>query len=165
MSRPSRISVSLAVSVISLALAAPSFAASDKAFLKKAMQGDNSEVRLGKLAAQKGSSQGVRDFGHMLDMDHGMHKDKVATLASSMGENATDDITPQAKLEDRKLQGLSGPKFDREFAQYMVKDHKHDISDYEKQARGKGPVADLARDTVPTLRKHLETAEQLTRGG
>lgn len=165
MSRPARLSVSVTVGLISLALAAPSFAASDKAFLKKAMEGDNSEVHLGKLAEQRGSSQGLRDFGRMLDMDHGMHKDKVATLASSMGEKPTDDMTAEAKLEDRKLQRLSGPKFDREFARYMVKDHKKDISDYEKQAKGKGPVADMARDTIPILRKHLDTAEQLTRGG
>jgi putative membrane protein len=156
--------VSIAVGLVSFALAAPSFAASDKAFLKKAMEGDNSEVHLGKLAEQKGSSQGVRDFGRMLEMDHGMHKDKVAALASSVGGQSTDDLSPEAKREDKKLQRLSGPKFDREFADYMVKDHRKDISDYEKQAKGKGPVADMARDTLPTLRKHLETAQHLTGG-
>ena len=36
--------------------------------------------------------------------------------------------------ERQKLAGLSGPAFDREFARYMVKDHKDDISDFSKAA-------------------------------
>jgi len=80
MSQSSRISFVGAVSLAALAAAAPAFAASDKAFLNKAMQGDNSEIQIGKLAEQKGASQGARDFGHMLVMDHGMHKEKVADV-------------------------------------------------------------------------------------
>ena len=165
MSQSSRISFVGAVSLAALAAAAPAFAASDKAFLNKAMQGDNSEIQIGKLAEQKGASQGARDFGHMLVMDHGMHKEKVAALATSIGAKLSDSLPLMAKLEVHKLKGLSGPKFDHEFATDMVKDHKQAISEFEKQARGLGPVADLARDTLPTLHKHLDTAEQLTRGG
>src|SRR4051812_19094198 len=39
------------------------------AFLTDAMKGDNSEVRVGQLAQTKGSSQGVKDFGKMLESD------------------------------------------------------------------------------------------------
>jgi putative membrane protein len=44
----------------------------------------------------------------------------------------------------------------------MVTDHKQDISKYEKEAKSKGPLADFAQQTIPTLQKHLQTAESLT---
>src|SRR4051812_20225950 len=47
-------------------------------FLTEAMKGDNSEVTLGKLAQDKGTGQGVKDFGKMLADDHGKAKDQVA---------------------------------------------------------------------------------------
>ena len=155
----------LAATVAVTAMAGSAFAASDKAFIKKAMEGDNAEVQMGKLAQAKGASAGVRDFGHMLETDHGMHKAKVATLGSSMGVKPTDDVPMMAKMDAHKLEGLSGPKFDHAFAKSMVMDHKKDIAEYEKQARGHAPTADLARETLPTLHKHLDTAEQLSKAG
>jgi putative membrane protein len=165
MSRPIRVSFAALALLASLAGAQGAVAAPGKAFVKKAMEGDNSEVSLGKLAEQRGSSTGVRDFGHMLQMDHSMHKDKLAALAPTVGAKPTDDMPLMAKMEHQKLEGLSGPAFDREFAKDMVKDHTNDIADYEKQARGHGPTADLARDTLPTLHKHLATAQHLMRRG
>jgi putative membrane protein len=43
----------------------------------------------------------------------------------------------------------------------MVTDHKKDISKYEKEAKSKGPLANFAQQTVPTLQEHLQTAESL----
>jgi putative membrane protein len=51
---------------------------------------------------------------------------------------------------------LPGPQFDRQFAKDMVVDHKQAISKYEKEAKSKGPLADFAQQTVPTLQKHLQ---------
>lgn len=155
------ITVATAVAVGILAQASAAFAASDKAFIKTAMMGDNAEVQMGKLAQQKGSSQGVRDFGHMLEMDHGMHKDKDVALASKLGVQPTDDVPLMAKMDKKKLEGLSGAKFDHAFIEGMIKDHKKDIGEFEKQAKAHGVTAQFATDTLPTLRKHLQTAEGL----
>jgi putative membrane protein len=43
----------------------------------------------------------------------------------------------------------------------MVTDHKKDIAKYEKEAKSKGPLADFAKETLPTLQHHLQTAEAL----
>jgi putative membrane protein len=46
----------------------------------------------------------------------------------------------------------------------MVQDHKKDISEFEKEAKKKNdPAASFANETLPTLRKHLETAQSLTK--
>ena len=165
MTRSIHLALAAAVAVGAMSQAAVAFAASDKAFIKTAMMGDNAEVQMGKLAQQKGGSQGVKDFGRMLEMDHGMHKDKDVALASKLGVGPTDDVPAMAKMDKHKLEGLSGAKFDREFIKGMIKDHKKDISEYEKQAKTKGVTAQFANETLPTLKKHLQTAEGLMQGG
>ena len=129
-------------------------------FLTDAMKGDNSEVMLGKLAASKGSSQGVKDLGQMLVDDHGMHKTKVAGLAGTMSIPATDATKPEADAMAKKLQGMSGAAFDKAFVDGTVEDHKKDIAAYEDEANSSdpAPVTSLAKDTVPTLQKHLDKA-------
>ena len=73
----------------------------------------------------------------------------------------TDAVMPQARQERRELQNMSGPAFDREFVRYMVHDHKSDIRKFDEQAHGGGPVAEMARQTLPTLHKHLDMAKHL----
>ncbi|HUO23824.1 MAG TPA: DUF4142 domain-containing protein [Caulobacteraceae bacterium] len=165
MTRSIRLALAAAVAVGALGEASGAFAASDKAFIKTAMMGDNAEVQMGKLAEEKGASQGVKDFGRMLETDHGMHKDKDVALASKLGVQPTDDVPLMAKMEKHKLEGLSGPKFDHAFVEGMIKDHKKDIGAYEKQTKAHGITAQFASDTLPTLNKHLQTAEGLMHGG
>jgi putative membrane protein len=143
-------------------MAAAAFAGPDQTFLKKALEGDNSEVALGQLAEQHGSSPAVRDFGRMLHDDHAAAKAKALPVAQEHGVQDTAEMAPEAKAEAQKLERLSGPAFDREFARYMVSDHRKDIADFQEEARrGDRATAALARESLPDLRKHLKTAQQL----
>jgi putative membrane protein len=146
-----------------LAAALPAAAKPAPVFLHKALQGDNSEMALGRLAQQRAVRPGVRDFGRMLEQDHGQARDQVIALDRRLGVRPTDEMAPEARAEERKLRHLSGPAFDREFIAYMVQDHRKDIRDFREQSRGPGPAAQLARDTLPTLQKHLDTALRLQR--
>ena len=132
-------------------------------FLADAMMGDNAEVRVGNLAAEKGESDAVKEFGRMLASEHGAHKTKVAAIATKMNVPETDATKPDATALFERLQGLSGAEFDQAFATGMVESHRKNIAMYEAQANGNGPadVKALAAETLPVLRKHLETAEGL----
>lgn len=134
----------------------------DTAFVTDAMKGDNSEVALGNLAQQKGSSSGVKDLGKMLATDHSAHKQVVAALAQKANVPVTDDLKDEAKAEQTKLQGLSGAAFDKEFVRATVEDHQKDIAKYEQEAKSSdAETAAMAKQTLPTLRKHLQTAQAL----
>lgn len=152
-----------AIAFVTLGIAAAASAADDKArdFLKKAMQGDNSEVMLGKLAAEHGGSDAMKRYGQMLMDDHAMHLQKVQKIASAMNVPVEHEPLPAAEKERDKLSKLQGDKFDHELAEYMIKDHREDLKDYRKASDIKGDVGKLARDTVPTLQKHLSEAEKL----
>jgi putative membrane protein len=141
--------------------ATTSTGAIDTAFLTDAIKGDNSEIQLGQLAEAKGDSQGVKDFGKTLVTDHGKAKDQASALAAQANMPIPTEMMDEAKTEQQKLQKLSGAAFDKEFASYMVKDHTKDIADFEKQAKGTGPTADLAKQSLPTLKKHLSIAQGL----
>jgi len=141
---------------------AASSGAIDTAFVTEAMKGDNSEVALGNLAQQKGSSSGVKDLGKMLASDHSAHKQVVAALAQKANVPVTDDLNDEAKAEQKKLEGLSGAAFDKEFVRATVEDHQKDIAKYEKEAKsGDAQTAAMAKTTLPTLKKHLQSAQAL----
>ena len=139
-------------------------AASPAKFLTDAMKGDNSEIRLGQLIARDGASSAVKDFGNTLASDHSQAKSQVADLARQMHVRPTDAMMPEARSEEAKLHRLHGAAFDREVKRYMINDHKKDIAKFRAQARsGDRRTADLARQQLPVLEKHLRMAESLPR--
>jgi putative membrane protein len=134
----------------------------DQQFMNEAIQGDLSEVNIGKLAQQKGESQGVKQFGQMLEQDHGQHLRQAKNTAQQLGLTAPTQPNAKQKEMYNNLSKLSGDQFDKQFAQDMVNDHKEDITAYQKEVKSEGPLADFALQTVPTLQKHLQTAQSLT---
>jgi putative membrane protein len=135
----------------------------DQSFLKEAIEGDLAEINMGKLAQEKGQSQETKQFGQMLEQDHGQHLQKAKDTAQQMGLVAPVEPNAKQKKMYDQVSKLSDAKFDEHFAEDMVKDHKEDIKKYEKEAKSKGPLADFAQQTIPTLQKHLRTAESVAR--
>ncbi|HYI31204.1 MAG TPA: DUF4142 domain-containing protein [Bradyrhizobium sp.] len=134
----------------------------DQQFLSKAIQGDLAEVKIGSLAQEKGQSAEVKQFGKMLEQDHSAHLQKAEQTAAELGANAPTEPDAKSKATYDKLSTMSAAKFDNEFAKAMVSDHKRSLAAYQLQSKRKGPLADFATETLPTLQEHLETAKSLT---
>jgi putative membrane protein len=144
-----------------LASSAASAAPAPK-FLHDAIQGDNSETRLGALIASRGHSAAVRSFGRTLERDHSTARVQAASVARRMGVSVPGSMMPEAKAEYAKLQHMRGRAFDREVRRYMIDDHQKDITSFRDQARhGERHTAALASKQLPTLRKHLRIAQSL----
>jgi putative membrane protein len=133
----------------------------DQMFIKDAMEGDLAEMNMGKLAQEKAQRQGIKDFGKMLEQDHGEHSQKVQSKAQELGVTAPKEPNANQKATYDRLSKLSGEKFDGLFVREMVSDHKKDIGKYELEAKSKSSLADFAKETLPTLQHHLQTAEAL----
>jgi putative membrane protein len=139
-------------------------AKADKAsqtFLTKAIEGNYAEVEMGKLAQQNGQSAGVKSFGQMLASDHGSANGKAIAAAKEMGVTAPGGPNAKQKKDYDKMAKMTGAAFDKAFARHMVADHKKDISEYQKEARKKDAAGQYAEGALPTLKKHLETAQSL----
>jgi putative membrane protein len=150
--------------VAGLIVSSPSFA-QDKAgqkFLKEAIEGNLAEVQMGQLAQKNGNSDRVRSFGQMLEKDHSAANQKATAAANQMGMSPPDTPNSKQKATYDRMSKLSGDRFDRDFAKHMVADHKKDIKEYEKEAKKNDPAGAYAKETLPTLHKHLETAQSLS---
>jgi putative membrane protein len=135
---------------------------SDKKFIDEAAQGGMAEVKLGQLAAEKASSEDVKKFGQMMVDDHTKANEELKSLAQKKMVDLPTDIGKHQKTYD-KLSKLSGSDFDKAYMDAMVKDHKEDVSEFEKQA-ARGQDSELkawAAKTLPTLQMHLSHAEDL----
>jgi putative membrane protein len=149
--------------VFAVLFGSPSFAqdAGSQKFLKEAIEGNFAEVEMGKLSQKQGASEGVRAFGQMLEKDHSDANQKATAVANSVGMRAPTAPNKKQKADFDKMSKLSGANFDKAFAAHMVADHKKDIKEYEKAAKKQDAVGNYAKETLPTLRKHLETAQSL----
>jgi putative membrane protein len=135
----------------------------DRNFVMDAAMGGMMEVELGRVAAQQGMSEAVKQFGQRMVDDHSKANQELMSLASGKG------ITLPAQLDEKhrehvtKLSAMSGADFDREYAKMMLSDHRKDVSEFEKQStRGTDPdLKAFATKTLPTLQEHLRMAEAL----
>jgi len=149
--------------IVGCLVASSALATSDKQFLSDAIKGDNAEITLGQLAAQKGGSDGVRSFGQTLVTDHRKAKDEATALAADLEVNVSGGVAWEAQQELDKLQHLTGPEFDKEFVRFMVAEHEKAISEFKgKAGEGNRQVPQLAAKALPTLEKHLQLAQSLS---
>jgi putative membrane protein len=158
--------VLIAIALISSAAYAPAGWAKDpagKTFITKAIQGNLAEVQIGQLAQEKSQNGDVKAFGQQLVTDHNDANGKATAVANDLGVTPPSEPSKKQQADYDKLSKLSGDAFDKQFARHMVMDHKKDISEYKADSKKKDPTASYASDTLPTLQKHLETAQSLTK--
>ena len=132
-------------------------------FLTDVIQTNNAEIKFGQAAQEMASVQGVRDFGKMLVADHTKANDQAKQLAMALNVPVPDGTTPQADSELKMATGMSGAAFDKDFLADMVKGHQQAIDKFQQEAGSSDPaqVTDFAQQTLPTLKKHLATAQSL----
>lgn len=135
-------------------------------FVAEAASGNMLAAELGRLASSKAASPSVRQFGQLM-LDH--HTQANAQLKQIA--DLKNLITPTQLGHDHQelyneTMTLSGPQFDRYYIETMVERHEELIKRYEEMAQeGKDPeLKNYATKTLPTLRAHLEQAEQLEEG-
>jgi len=147
-----------------LALSPAAQADSPRQFLQNALQGANSEIMLGRMAAERARSPAVREFGQTLVSDHQQARQELRDLGRDFGLRPGWQPSDEARDERQKLDGLRGRDFDREFVRFMIDDHRKDISEFRDEANEQhGRVSDLARNQIPAMRNHLRMAIALER--
>jgi putative membrane protein len=151
-----------------IALSAPAAWSQDKAsqtFIKNAIEGNLAEVQMGQLAQKNGSSEGVRSFGQMLERDHTDANQKAMAAAKDIGVTPPNEPNAKQKADYDRMSKMTGARFDSQFARDMVTDHKKDISEYQREAKKNDAAGNYAKEALPTLQKHLQTAESLAASG
>jgi putative membrane protein len=135
----------------------------DEKFAAAAAAGGLAEVELGRLAAQKGASDEVRQFGQRMVDDHSKANQDLMQVASSKGWTLPTALDAKHQADVQKLSALSGDKFDKEYVEMMLKDHKHDTAEFQKESTG-GADSDIkafAARTLPVVQEHLQMIQRI----
>jgi putative membrane protein len=103
----------------------------DRDFLMDAAMGGLEEVELGRLAAQQGTSEAVKQFGQRMVDDHSKANTELMTLAQTKGITLPTALDEKHQKDVTKLTAMSGADFDRAYSKMMLSDHTKDVSEFE----------------------------------
>jgi putative membrane protein len=130
---------------------------------------NTADIETGKLAARRGHSTEVRQFGAMLARDHEMARQQGRDLARKLAVTPTPPKNDQSGREQaallRRLEGLQGPAFDRAFLQYEADFHGTVIAAVEKTllpAIENQELKALVLKVAPAFQAHMEMAQSLS---
>lgn len=142
-----------------------SLSSADKKFVMEAAAGGMEEVQLGQLAAQKATNPDVKSFGQRMVDDHSKANSQLMQIASQKGVTPPSTLPASKQKDIDKLGKLSGAAFDSAYVSMMVKDHKKDVAEFQKQAKsGKDTdVKSFASTTLPTLQDHLKMIQDISK--
>ena len=137
----------------------------DRKFLKDATMGGLTEVALGKLAVEKGSSDGVKQFGQKMIDDCSKVNDELKQLAAGGNVSLPDALDSKHQSRTDKLAKLSGAEFDKNYIKDQLKYHQQNVKDFqqEEQYGSVVEVKNFASKALPTLQQHLQLAKDLNK--
>ena len=141
-----------AVLGIALAGTAAAQSHSDREFLEKASQGNVAEVELGKLALRKTTNPDVRAFAQHMIRDHRKLGEQMAPLIANAGIKPSVSLNTEHQHLFKRLNGLPGTDFDKEYVKAMDEDHHEDLKDFGKE---------VDSTQVPTLRAAVSSGEKI----
>jgi putative membrane protein len=139
----------------------PSFA--DQAFVRKTLEDNQAQIQMGQLAAQKSSSDDVKQFGEKMTQIHEQLSDQMKPVARKLGVSEPKEPSKKEKQEIEEMQSLSGADFDAAFIKAMMREQQSDLKDFKSEAQSaQDPaVQQLAKLDAPVLSQHLQILEQL----
>jgi putative membrane protein len=136
-------------------------AASDSSFLQMAGSLGLLQVKLGKLAEEKGTSPAVRDFGKRMVADYSTANEEIAAAAKGSAYPAPVILRQHAQLYERFVRMGKG-SFDKKYMAQMVSDHGDAARLFQAEAEGGRVISlkALAGKLLPTVQQHSTLASQ-----
>jgi putative membrane protein len=136
----------------------------DRSWVNKQLVDGDIEVRLGRLAQERGGSADVRAFGAMMVEKHTMAGTELKRIADRHNVAPDADRKDTGKDDFERLSKLSGQEFDKAYLDLMVEEHEEAVNALEGKASDNDEHADVkewASKTLPEVRNHLDRAKQL----
>ena len=114
--------------------AAAESSATTKSFVREAAGGGLAEVELGQLAQEKGTSEAVKSFGARMVQDHDKAGKELRAIAEDKGIQLPSEPPAKARATKDRLSKLQGEAFDRAYVNEMLKDHRKDVAEFQREA-------------------------------
>ena len=137
--------------------------AEDKDFVRNAAETSATEVHLGKLAQDKGSTDQVKDLGKRMVEANTQTSQQLQQAATALKIQVSNEPPRKAKKAEEKLAKLSGTAFDRAYVKLATDEQKQAVKQFEREAKnGKAQgLKDFAAKRLPAEQAREKQAEDL----
>jgi putative membrane protein len=155
---PVLIALVIASLLIGVTAKGQGLSAEEQLFVKKAAAGGLAEVKLSELAKDRASDAKVKGFASQMVTDHTQANSELKPIADSNKVPVPTKLQGESEVDYKRLEKLSGSKFDVAYIKIMVGDHDKTVSAFE-DASSKVQNPDLKAfidKTLPVLRQHKE---------
>lgn len=135
----------------------------DRIFIRQAIDDNLGEIDLAKLAMEKTSNANVRLFAERMIADHNKMNNQMEAIAHHLQVEVPTQPGGNARKIHKKLKALTGPQFDRGYADEMIKLHKDVLIAYQRQlASTQNPqLRDAVAQGAQIIQQHLLMARNL----
>jgi putative membrane protein len=135
-------------------------------FVSRALDISLSETDMAQKAAAGASADKVKQFARQLVDDHKKLNRQLTDLADTLKLGVVAGLGAEHKKAMARMLLARGNDFDREFLTYAVRSHEKAVKLFEQAARDGGPegdarIRDVAKESLPPLRRHLDDARAL----
>jgi putative membrane protein len=128
----------------------------DQAFVAKVSQGGLYEVEAGKVAAMRGRTPVVKDFGVLESHDHEGVNSSLKHIAGMTGVTITPGLNAEFSQRLDKLKAVPGSEFDSYYISDMKQIHNNDEGLFAQEAEGGStPYKQFAHQTAVLVKAHL----------
>ena len=138
----------------------------EKRFVKDALTSGMAEVELSKVAAQKASSDSVKQFARNVVDERSKANEELKQIATKQDINVPEALDAKHQTKMDKLSQLSGANFDREYLKDEVKNQQSDLREYQREAQGGNDpeIKSFASKVAPSIEEHVRMAKVLEKG-
>ena len=135
----------------------------DREFIRDIYSDHKLEIRLGRLAEERGRNKSVKEFGRRMVNDHTSLQKQWESMISNQGMNYESGMGPRHHDKVERLQKLSGRQFDRAYMTLVVQNHRDYLDSFRKEARraNSAPVRNHVNRAMPMLERHFRLAKQI----
>jgi putative membrane protein len=135
----------------------------DKDFVRKAAEAGATEIHLGKIAQERGSSDAVKTLGKQMVQANTQTGEQLQQAAKDLKINLPSDPPRRAKKDEEKLTKLSGTDFDRAYTKMALDEQKQAVREFEREAKNgnNSSLKDYAAKNLPVEQERQKKAEEL----
>jgi putative membrane protein len=128
----------------------------DAEFAHKAAAGGMAEVKISKLAVEKGASPEVKSFARKMVSDHTKANSELKQIAAKQSITLPTTMDAEHQQAYDKLAALHGEDFDKQYMKAMTDDHDDTVKLFKDEMNnGQDPaLKSFALRTLPIIEKH-----------
>jgi putative membrane protein len=148
--------LAIAITCATASAHAQSASPTDRAFVAKVSQGGLYEVEAGKVAAMRGMTPAVKDFGAMDAHDHEGVNNDLKHIAAMTGVPIKPGLNAEFTARLDKLKAVPAAQFDAYYINDMKQIHNNDEGLFVQEAANGSPAYKaFAHHTAVLVKAHL----------